>query len=311
MAQNNLRLIFNNLADISTISVSTTAAASAAASNLKSDYKSIMWRSGTATSAPKANIVVTLPVDTTLAAGMGLGIVLAFTNLTTNATITVKGWTGTAPTVGGTADTPTLTTTGATAVTALTRTSIACNPYQNLGYSFWNATTPFNIMTSAQARVYSRVWVPAVTASTVVRHITLEIVETSAHPTKYIEASRLIIGDYWSPTYNTSYGLGVQTKDTTDNVRTEAGDLVSNVGVDYNVLNFDLKWLDKTDRATLNKILRYNGLKKPIFVSLFPDNSDDWEKEQIYQIYGKLSGISSIVHPVLDMYSSQIEIEEI
>ena len=76
-------------------------------------------------------------------------------------------------------------------------------------------------------------------------------------------------------------------------------------------MTFDLNWLTPSDRMQFSNILRLNGLPKGIFVSLFPDNSDDYGKENLYQIYGKLLPNSGITHPYLDTFATQIEVEEV
>ena len=50
---------------------------------------------------------------------------------------------------------------------------------------------------------------------------------------------------------------------------------------------------------------------KAIFVSLFPECTEDYGKEKLYQIYGRMSQIFPIEHPLYEMYSSQIDIEEV
>ena len=132
----------------------------------------------------------------------------------------------------------------------------------------------------------------------------------------YIEASRLIIGKYWSPKYNTDYGLSNTVKDLSTHDRTDAGDLITKRGPRYSTLNFDLKWLDQSDRIQMTKLLIGSGISKPVFISLFPDNTDtglavDYEKERAHQCYGKMTQIPGVNYSTLDMYSTQIEIEEV
>ena len=91
----------------------------------------------------------------------------------------------------------------------------------------------------------------------------------------------------------------------------ESGDLITNRGIRFRSMNFDLNWLTSSDRQEFSRILRGNGLPKPLLISLFPDNSTDYDKEQAHQIYGKLSSISDVVNPIIDMYSTSIDIEEI
>jgi hypothetical protein len=143
-----------------------------------------------------------------------------------------------------------------------------------------------------------------------VNSVVLEIQETG-NTDYYTEVSRLIVGNYWTPTYNTGYGMELGLKDLSTAERNEAGDLITNNGAMYSTLKFDLNWLAKQDRIELNRLIRTLGQRKPLFVSLFPDNTTDYGKEMLYQIYGKFVQLSPISHPVLDMYASTVEIEEI
>lgn len=133
---------------------------------------------------------------------------------------------------------------------------------------------------------------------------------------KYIEASRVVCGQYWTPKYNTQYGLTSTIKDLSTHERTESGDLVSKRGPRYNHLTFDLKWLDQVDRVDVTKLFLGNGLPKPMFVSLFPDNTSsglaiDYEKERAHQIYAKMMQVPGVQYSTLDMYSMQLELEEV
>jgi hypothetical protein len=308
MAANNLRIIYQNAVDATTatITASSEASASTPVSNLKLDPKSQVWRSGSTTTAisngvytAKANLVVVFAALTTVG-----GVVLPFCNLSSLSTIRVRGYTGTAPVMLGTVDTPTVTTAGTLVFD--TGTILAC-PYQPLGLWDWG-TQPLGVNSySYGGGTYARAWVPSKPSCT---SLLIEIVDT-ANYSPYIEASRLIIGNYWSPKYNTSFGLSNTYRDLSSNTRSESGDLISNRGVIYNSLSFDLSYLTPSDRLEMSRILKGNGISKPLLVSLFPDNSTDYAKEQAHQVYGKLSQLSGIQHSMFDIYGTQIEIEEI
>lgn len=309
MAANNLRIIYQNIVDTSTttITASSTASASTPASNMKLDSKSLIWRSGSVTTpavnglyTAKANIVLSMA-----SANIG-GIILPFCNLSSVATIRVRGYTGTVPTLSGTVDYPTTTASGTLKFDS--GVVNACS-YQVLGLWNWG-TTPLGVNSySYGGGTYARVWIPLAAQATCTSML-IEIIDTQ-NQNPYIEISRLVIGSYWSPKYNTSYGLSSSTKDLSAHTRTESGDLVTNRGISYRSMNFDLKWLTASDRSEFTRILRGNGLPRPLLISLFPDNSSDWDKEQAHQIYGKLSQLPDLVHPMFEIYSTTIDIEEI
>ncbi len=270
------------MADIATVVANTTASASTPASNLLSDTKSLVWRS---TLKIGNTLTVNFPSSTIVG-----GVILPFCNLSSTATIQVEGFS--LANLGGT--------------TVFNFTVTAC-PYEPLGWWAWGSI-PLGLNTYAYGGgTYARAWLPN---NTQIACLSMRITINDASNAKsYIEASRLVIGSYWSPKYNTSFGLSTAVKDLSEHTRSESGDLVTNRGIRYNTMNFDLKWLDKSDRNEFSKIVRGSGLPKPIFISLFPDDVDTG-KEQIHQIYGKQSQLGPLSHPVFEMYSSTIDIEE-
>lgn len=277
MAVNNLRVIYQNLADLSTttITASTTAGVTSVA-NLQKDAKSLIWRSTTTS----ATLTVAFGSSKVVR-----GVILPFTNLTSTATISVT-------VVGGSGYT--------------TGNVLAC-PYKQT--DLWDSSyLPQGANSYAYGSgTYARVWFPAQQTCT-----GLSIVITDTNNTAgYVEASRLVVGDYWSPQYNTSFGLMAAPKSLSANMRTESGDLVTNRGIQYNTMSFDLTWLTPTDRAIFTKIMKANGINKGLLISLFPDASEDYDKEQTFQIYGKLTQVPDLTHPMFSMYSSKVEIEEI
>jgi hypothetical protein len=296
----NLRVIYNNLANLATttITASSTAGVTSTA-NLKKDTKSLIWRSGTsATTNVKANLVIT-----NTAAIIG-GVVLPFSNLTPQSTIRVRGYTGAAPTMGGTIDVP---TTAATGTLMFDTGVILAAPYQALGLWTWG-TIPLGVNSySYGGGTYGRAWVPGLDQKSCTS-LLIEIVDIN--PSKYIEISRVVVGSYWSPRYNTAFGLSTGAKDLSAHERTESGDLVTNRGATFNSISFDLQWLTGADRLDFSRIVRGNGMPTPLLISLFP-NDTDAAKEQAHQVYGKLSSLSDITHPIFDMYSTNINLEEI
>lgn len=273
MAQNNLRIIYNNVADSATSVVASSTAGTTTTANLKKDTKALVWRSTSTT----ATLTVTLPTAQIVG-----GVILPFSNLSSTATIRVQLNTG------------------------LDTGNVLAAPYQNLTNIDWGYIPLGVNYYSVGGYSYGRVWFTPTSATT----ITITITDT-LNTSGYIEASRLVIGSYWSPRYNTSFGMSVVARDTSTSNRTESGDLVSNQGTQFSSMKFDLNWLTPVDRVQLTTLLRKLGTNKPLFISLFPDCTEDWGKEQMYQIFGKLSQSSDVSHPIFGIYSSQIDIEEV
>ena len=293
---NNLRVIYNNLVDsaTTTITPSSTSSATTTTANLKLDPKTLVWRSADDVSK-KANLITSFASSQIVG-----GIILPFCNFTSTSSIRVRCFTGTVPTHSGT----TVVTTGSTEVADVTA---APAPYQPLGMWSWGSL-PLGVNSySYGGGTYGRVWLPTQVSCT---SMAIEITNTASE-VNYVEVSRLVIGAYWSPKYNIPFGLSTAPKDSSVHMRTESGDLNTVRGTRYNSMKFDLKWLSPEDRLEFNGIMKGNGLPKPLFISLFPNNETDWSKEQAHQIYGKLSQLGGVNHPIFEMYSSTVDIEEI
>ena len=296
MASNNLRIIYQNAVDISTttLAASSTASVSTTVANIRNDTKSLIWRSG-AGKQQRILLTSTIPLD------IG-GIVIPFCNLTSTATIRVQAYTSATSAVatyGGVAGSGTLLAdTGA----------VLASPYPTLSLWDWGTNPLGSNVYAYGGGTYGRVWLA--TQITGCYSIAIDINDTN-NTNNYIEASRLFIGKYWSPKYNTSYGLSTIMKDLSSHERSEAGDLITNRGIRHNSMTFDLNWLVKEDRQEMQQILRGNGISKSMVISLFPDNVEDYGKEQSHQICGKLSDISPLTHPILELYSTSINIDEI
>jgi len=353
MAANNLKVIYDNVIDYGTTTVSADSVAGTyVAANLKKDAKSQTWRSSSKTatltvsfgsgtfsgyitgttlvviSAPTIalapNQVITgagiaagtyitsfgtgtggtgnytisinqsvgssgSPITVTVAAAKVLsGVLLAFTNLTATATITT-------------------TATGITAgVNPSALGAVLARPWTDTA---WDSTfLPANSNSySYGGGNYARTWFSGDVTCT---GLTIVITDT-ANINSYLEASRLIVGKSWSPKYNTEFGIEVGVKDLSSQSRTESGDLITTRGIRYKTLNFNLNWLTYTDRTTFVNLLKTSGLSRPLAVSLFPNNSDDWDAEGLYQIFGKLTDTAAVTHPMFSVYTSSVSIEEI
>jgi hypothetical protein len=127
---------------------------------------------------------------------------------------------------------------------------------------------------------------------------------------RQVNVSRFIIGNYWSPKYNTGYGVQTGYSDLSVSERLQSGDLYTTLSPRNKTLQFDLQYMDESDKFQLFDIYRSIGKAKPLFVSVFPENSDQ-QKEQMYSIYGKFNSLSNITHTMYTMYSSSLQLEEI
>lgn len=275
---NQVRILNNNAADRATLSASTTAG-SLVVANLLTDYKSDVYRStGTTTT-----ITATWTNSETISV-----VVLPFCNLTTSATIRVKLYTNAA-------DASPVYDSGAVSANAGFSTNI------------WEwGNTPLGVNAYAFVGApYARCYTTPTAAKK------MEVILTdSSNPSGYIEAARLVCGNYYNPVNDAEMDVKVSFPDTSTNARSDASDLISDIGIKYKTLSFSLQNMTSSDRNALVNILKSSGVSRPIFVSLLSENSSDTEAEKLFQIYGKLSSSSALTMPYWNAYSTSIDIEE-
>lgn len=275
----NLRIIYDNAADRAALVASSTAGAMTV-DRLVTDIKADVWRStGTA-----ATITATWPTAETIG-----GVVLPFCNLTALATLRVRGY-------AELADAVPLFDTGAVD---------AC-PAPVLGLWNWGSQPLGSNAFAYGGGTYGRVWIPTPGA---VKKLVVDV-DDSTNPAGYIEASRLVCGGYWSPLENADYGAPATPVDTSKHYRNDAGDLRTDVGARYRKQSVALSGMSPADRATFWSIVLGNGMPRPIFFSLYP-NDQDAKLEQERQIYGKLSTLAALSTPSFQRYASSLDFEEI
>lgn len=126
----------------------------------------------------------------------------------------------------------------------------------------------------------------------------------------YIEASRLVAGNYWSPRVNPDWGSASETPlDFSKNFRKESGDLVSNRSARSRKMNFTLSTMQASDRTALASVIRANGITYPFLVSLFPDDTDP-ALERDHMIWGNLTALSAMTITCWNGFTKALEFEE-
>lgn len=272
-----MSVLSTNLADSSTTTTTSTAGAYAAV-NLSVDTKSLVWRSLTTTESIFAVWYATQNINC---------VILPFTNLTPNATIRVRGYSDSAGTIQ-VLDTGTIS---------------ACPANAKLlnGFTFLQSQSAYAYGGGAYACVYF--------GAVGVQKVQIDIVD-STNTAGYIEVSRLLVGLAWSPMYNADMGASLTMQDTSKNVRSEGGDLITALGTRNRKLGFTLSKMSPADRAALAAIFLNSGFRSPLFISLFPKNSDA-NLERDHSIYGKLTAMSAMTVPIYNAFSAPLEIEEV
>ena len=281
----NLRIIHDNAADRAVLTATSQAGALGPA-NLQRDSKSAVLRATGTTQT----ITATWPTQEAVAC-----VALIFTNMTSSARMRVRGY----ATPGG-------------ELVLDTGSIFPCPtaPHGSFPWGVlplgWNAYKSGGVNTWARGGGADGVaWFPPVR----VRQLVIEV-SAPQSPEGYLEISRLVAGNYWSPEYNAEYGASLLPHDSTENYRTGAGELKSAVGTMHDGISINVAHLTPMDRARLMRILRENGKGKAMLFSLFPENPDPL-LEQDHMLYGKASNIEAVAMPYFETYSAPLQIEGI
>ena len=273
-----MRIAYVNKSDKGTLTASSSAG-SLVAANLKTVYKSQVWRS-TGTSA-------TLTV--VWGEGVQVGVVaLPFSSLSASATVRITGFTAAAD-VTPSYDSGTV---------------VAIPP---IPFTEWPwGEVPLGVNSYAIGNTAMMVkWLPIGSFEKIVIEI-----NDALNPLGYIEAGRLFVSSYYEFQNNADFGSAVSTVDNSKTYRNDASDLLTERGVVFKTLSIPLSSMHQQDRVFLSNILKMSSASYPVLVSIFPDD-DDPNLEQEYQIYGKLTKSSAISITNIDRYATSVDIEEV
>lgn len=281
----NLRVVYDNAAKrLSSLAASSTIG-SFVVSNVLGDRKTEVWR-GDHTAARTFDLV--WPSNQTVAC-----VAFPFCSLSRTATIRVQVYSDAAFTTqvvdSGTISAVQSSPVGVASTDEWYNTPVGVNSYGVGGYAF--------------AVVYF-------TRTTACRSMKISISDTT-NPLGYLEVGALVVGDYWSPTYNVQAGdVSVDILDNSRHERSEAGDLYTDVGMRYREMTLQLTHMPAADRNHLFRLLLGNGMKHPVMVSIVPESSDK-KDEELYSIYGRLSKGSAIQYQFLGQYQTTLAITEL
>ncbi|KHA80758.1 hypothetical protein NC77_00010 [Janthinobacterium lividum] len=282
----NLRIIHDNAADRAVLTASSQVGALGPV-NLQVDRKSAVLRAAGVTQT----IMATWPMQEAIAC-----VALINTNMTSSARVRVRGYAR----IGD-------------AVPVLDTGEVFPCPPVPLGHFTWGAQPlGWNAYKWGRANTWARgggadgvVWFPVARVAQLAIDISSPYSEGG-----YLEISRLVAGNYWSPEYNAEYGAQLQLQDTGGNYRTSAGDLRAAQGVASDKISVNLAHLTPADRAQLMRILRQNGTRRSLLFSLFPEHAD-LLLEQDHMVYGRVSNLDAVATPYYDTYAAPLQIEGI
>lgn len=258
----NVRLITPNLSDLVTMTVSPAAVATLLVTNLQNQTRARLWRS---TSAAAQTIYGDWASNQTLSS-----VVLARSNLSTGAELTLKLYSGAGQSGSLLYDS-----------TAQTKTGNLDWGYRDFGWWF--------------------------TPTSGVRSFSLKVDDT-ANDDGYVEASRLVLGTYFEPVRNMSYGLALDWKEDSKQERTEGGTLRTDGKSPFRGWSFHLGRLTETERASILSIARNVGVRDDLYLSCFPDASGNTERD--YAGVVKIVQLPKLVYDIIDNFNTDLVFEE-
>lgn len=236
----NLRIIYSNAADSSTVTASSTAGTLVAANMLNERKVSVHRSVG-------VSVTYTLTWATPQRVG---GVALPATNLSQHATIRVRLF----------SDAAMLTPVGDSGVRN------AC-PTSTVGLHGWGAPRDARAFPFGGASKVS-VWLPAQPST--VMACTVELVDTE-NEAGYIDCARLVVGPYWEAEKNADYGASAGMNDLSKVVRSDSGDAMTVRGPMFETMRLQMSDMREPVRAALAKITRSAGTSRNMFFSLMPD----------------------------------------
>lgn len=152
-------------------------------------------------------------------------------------------------------------------------------------------------------RAFSVLWFAAAAA----RSWRLTISD-AGNPAGYLQAKRLLMGSYFEPAVNAEYGLELGWREDTTQQRTQASTLRSDAGPQYRRLAGNLSHLDDIERARFMELCRMAGMRREIFVSVFPETGSTQERD--YALLGKFTAMPDGAHGNPASWSNTFTIEE-
>jgi hypothetical protein len=276
----NIRLCSYNLVDIAT-NTGTTAAAGYPASNLALPTREDRFR--TTDAASGREILGTLAAN-----GRANFVALWRHNLTASATWRVRLWSNANWTGGPLYDSGTVTAFDSALLDSL---AVA------------EGLSAENVLGLKMSVLYFSL-------QTTVRSWTVTLNDTT-NPAGYIEAPRLWVGEYLTPTTtNIAKGVSMAWDEETDQVRAASGTLrsISRVGP-FRRFRFALPLFEAADRKILSGIARHAGRRRDCFLSLYPGDGTALELEN--QALVKFDAAGELEHRLTAHWNTSLSAAEL
>ena len=125
---------------------------------------------------------------------------------------------------------------------------------------------------------------------------------------KFIDITRIYMGQHFEPNYNFSYGHELGLDSNEQQFRTDDGSLFGYDTPKWRTQKFSLNYTSDLNRPLLSNAIRYAGLSKDWFVSMFPGAGG--QKEIEYAFACKFTDLAGIKAAAENIFQSNISIEE-
>jgi hypothetical protein len=233
-----LKLLNDEATASATLSASTTSG-SLVVANLKNNDSAAVWR------ATGNSATITATWASSVSVG---GAVLAWTNLASNATVSVEFFTETADV------TPVATATGYMSATLPVDSNV-------FGVTTGSVADAVGLNNTAQA------WLPT--------NISVRKVVITINNAQAIQVGRLVLGARHEMRLGASQGASLKFVDKSTIARTESGSIRSEGGTVHREMSVDLTLVNHNDSLALLRLAKM-GRTKVLFVSLFADRAHEF-----------------------------------
>jgi hypothetical protein len=145
--------------------------------------------------------------------------------------------------------------------------------------------------------------------NTLVRRLEIRI-NDPANLQGYVEVSRLVVGEVFSPAYGADYNPSRTPATTGAAFRNGAGGRRSTRGTRFSAMSFDLSNFEEADRAKFWEIMSGNGIEVPLVASLYPNHASP-ALERDHQMWCAFSATAAMRRPNHRYHGTAVQLETV
>lgn len=132
------------------------------------------------------------------------------------------------------------------------------------------------------------------------------ILDDSRRKDNILLLSRIFMGK--SISFGVDYNFNLTYVDSSPQIRTKSGSLISGKEAIYRKLTLTFPYLKRELRNELNQLLINNGKRKEVFLKLFDTDNTDLRRD--YSALFKITNDVGVSYPYFEEWSSQLEFSE-